>query len=91
MAPSIGRFVHLIVNPEWNNGSDVAPAVVTRVWSDTCVNLRVLLDSNTVDWVTSVALYETREAADADNAKRVADGIAAQGSRPFAAFWPPRV
>lgn len=32
MTPSIGRVVHVLVAPVTNNGSDVAPATVTRVW-----------------------------------------------------------
>ncbi len=34
------------------------PAVITAVWSDTCVNLRVLLDGEPVHWATSRALGE---------------------------------
>lgn len=39
-----------------NNGSDVAPAVIVRCWSDICVNLRVLIDGNETLWVTSAIL-----------------------------------
>lgn len=31
---SIGRIVHVIVDPASNNGSDVAPAIVVRVWGE---------------------------------------------------------
>lgn len=65
--PSVGRIVlyrltagesaascvhHGAVRP-LNNGAEVAPAIITRVFSDTCVNLRVLLDGPDTLWVTS--------------------------------------
>lgn len=76
MKPSVGRIVHAIVDPAMNNGSDVAPAIVTRVWSDTLVNVKVILDSAGADLCqTSVALFEERPA---NEVKR-------------AVFWPPRV
>lgn len=37
-SPSIGRIVHY--RPE-AAGAEVRPAVITKVWSDTCVNLHV--------------------------------------------------
>lgn len=89
MTPSIGRIVHVIVNPEDNNGSDVAPAVIVRVWSEQSVNVRVLLDGNeTPWWRTSIPLYESREALEAGHAQMVISG----GERPplSGAFWPPR-
>jgi hypothetical protein len=52
--PSLGRIVLVPIEPEMNNGSPVAPAIITRVWSDTTVNLRVLADSqNPPLWRTS--------------------------------------
>lgn len=44
--PSLGRVVHTYVNPTENNGSEVAPATIVRVWSDTMVNLSVTLDGS---------------------------------------------
>lgn len=44
--PSLGGVVHTYVTPEENNGSDVAAATITRVWSDTMVNLSVALDTS---------------------------------------------
>jgi hypothetical protein len=58
MKPSIGRIVHVPATPDQNNGSPVAPAVITRVWSDTCVNVRVLLDGPDTPWRTSVSHVE---------------------------------
>jgi hypothetical protein len=87
--PSVGRIVHVIVDPIQNNGTDVAPAVITRVWNEQGVNLRVLLDGESTLWRTSVPLYESRDALEAANAQMVISG----GARPplFGAFWPPRV
>lgn len=55
MKPSIGRIVHFV-----ENGIHFA-AIVTKIWSDTCINLYVFddgsgnLSSNTK---TSVVYYE---------------------------------
>lgn len=80
MKPAIGRIVHVLVDPGINNGSDVAPAIITRVWSDTCVNLRVLHDGPVIapqqqyrpEWLTSWSLHESREALEAHAAERQA-------------------
>lgn len=84
MKPTIGRIVHVFVPPDWNGGSDVAPAIITRVHSDTCVNLRVFYDGpghagpERRDWLTSYLLFGTREEA------------APEGDAPGHAFWPPQ-
>jgi hypothetical protein len=83
MTPSKGRIVHIIVDPKTNNGDDVAPAVITRVWNEQGINARVLLDGPDMPWVTSVPLYESREALEAAYAQT------ATAPR-FGAFWPPR-
>lgn len=79
MTPSLARWVLTRVDPMENNGSDVAPAIITRVWSDSLVNIRVMLDSAASPlWKTSVALFDTEEDA----------------AREFTghyAWWPPRV
>jgi hypothetical protein len=62
--PTVGR--HVLYTPtaaerdEWA-GNPIAPgeqlpAVIVAVWSDECVNLRVLQDGPDVPWVTSVPL-----------------------------------
>jgi len=38
--PSVGRIVHYFPQPD----SEPAAAIITRVWSDTCVNLHVFSD-----------------------------------------------
>jgi hypothetical protein len=58
--PSVGRIVHVPVEPSTSNGADVAPAVITRVWNDTTVNVRVLADAppSATDWRTSLVLVD---------------------------------
>lgn len=57
MKPSIGRIVHFQLNEgqreKLNNYQPTAPAIITAVWGDECVNLKVLLDGETNLWVTS--------------------------------------
>lgn len=75
--PSLGRIVLTPVDPAINNGADVAPAVITRVWNDTTINVRVLLDGHAIDWKTSVTLYDEPPTGDPKVTHY--------------AFWPPRV
>lgn len=74
--PSIGRIVHVIADRAKNNGSDVAAAVITRVWNDTMINVKVLTDGDKDYWQTSINLYDERPQDD---------------SIVRAAWWPPRV
>lgn len=83
--PSIGRIVVALVPPELNNGSDEAPAVITRVWSEHpaggwVVNLRILCDSDNTVWKTSVRLADERP-----------DVVKRNVGAPLVAWWPPRV
>lgn len=92
--PSIGRIVLATVDPRSNNGSDVAPAVITRVFGDDLVNVRVLLDGSDAPWKTSIRLHEDRETLEAAAEKWRAD-LGAVGNDVnlvfHAAYWPPRV
>lgn len=68
MKPSVGRIVHAYVaDTTQNNGADVAPAVITRVWNDTLVNVRILLDGDAIAWRTSVQLHDERPEGEAVN------------------------
>ncbi len=101
MKPALGRIVHVIVDPSHNNGSDEAAAVITRVWNDQAVNVRVLFDGPAVppehapgrqDWMTSVRLRDSRQALEAEHA-RVEAVWQQSGNGPvplayFGAFWP---
>lgn len=64
MKPTIGRIVIFNCNEnqreKLNNYQHPAPAIITAVWSDDCVNLKVLLDGETNLWITS-ALKGTGE------------------------------
>lgn len=95
---SIGRVVHVLVEPSKNNGHDVAPALVTAVFSEPyetndglgeaqTINVRVLCDSQNTLWLTSIQLFDERP-----------DKEALASARPHnpngyeaVAFWPPRV
>jgi hypothetical protein len=63
MQPSIGRIVHYVTAADKH-----VAAIVTAVWTDTCVNLRLFHDgSNTDDgqnvgeWVTSRSLNDSAQ------------------------------
>ena len=89
--PSLGRIVLVTVDPHSNNGSDVAPAVITRVWSDSMINVRVLRDGVDVAWMTSITLHQTREELDDAGDAREAAAPHLAGTVYHAAYWPPRV
>lgn len=85
--PSVGRIVLVPVDainlP--SNGAEVVPGIITRVWSDTMVNLQVFLDSGAVVAKTSARLYDDAAAAAAG---------APSAERAYAelrCYWPPRV
>lgn len=78
MKPSLGRIVLVPMDPTTNNGSDVAPAVITRVWTDTMINVKILTDAPADQWRTSLTLL---------------DQAPVEGALPgmHMAWWPPRV
>lgn len=69
MKPSIGRIVHFVQGKRTGYGEGVVhlPAIVTAVWSGTCVNLQVFTDGANSDdenmshvkWVTSVSFDDS--------------------------------
>jgi hypothetical protein len=88
--PSLGQTVLVTVHPTTNNGTDTAPAVITRVWSEVLVNVAVQLDGhNGTQAKTSVALYPDRDALDAAKAKRDAEVPTGAEYVFTAAYWPP--
>ncbi|MFJ9382082.1 hypothetical protein [Streptomyces sp. NPDC101455] len=61
--PDVGDVVLVPVAPEENNGSTVAPALITRVWNATTINARVLADGNAIGWRTSLRYAESLDDA----------------------------
>ena len=62
MKPTVGEIVNYFPgdtpNMPVHNGAEMLPAVIVRVWSDTCVNLKVFNDGDLDFWKTSVLLDE---------------------------------
>ena len=84
MTASVGRIVHLIGGVAKSNGTDVAPAIITRAWNDGLVNLTVFPDCGAPATASSVTLW-----ADEQSAREwIAE---APEYRSTAACWPSRV
>lgn len=70
MKPTIGRIViykltqqdrdalKALGSSNPNNGASEAPAIVVRVWGESCVNLKVMCDGEHTLWKTSSILGE---------------------------------
>jgi hypothetical protein len=81
--PTVGRSVLVLGGPAVFNGTDVAPAVITRVWSDELVNVTVFPDSSQgVCSCTSVRLCRDEATA------RGTRDSAPEGSTAAYAYWP---
>ena len=63
--PTIGRIVIYKTRTsgegDWCNNAEFLPAIITRVWTSTCVNLKIINDGPCDSWRTAVTL----DAADA--------------------------
>jgi hypothetical protein len=82
MTVTIGRILHVVGVPATGNGTDIAPSIVTRVWSEDTVNVTVFPDAAAPVPATSVRIV-------ADEA--TARGINAEAEYPQTlAFWPAR-
>ena len=84
--PSPARIVLAVGGKAKANGGDVAPAVITRVWSKRedgswLVNATLLPDASAPAVATSVYLFEDEQAA--------RDSL--QHETATALYWPPRV
>ena len=68
MKPSIGRIVIYKYSEsekcQHTNGATEVPAVIVRVWSDACVNLKLIEDGPQDSWRTSRLLYTGPESGD---------------------------
>jgi hypothetical protein len=65
--PSVGRIVLVPMDQAVNNGSDVAPAIICRVWSETSVNVRVVEDGPRIEWRQSLEYTDDLANRDRDN------------------------
>lgn len=82
--PTVGRSVLVLGGPAVSNGTDVAPGVITRVWSDEMVNVTIHPDySNQPRCCSSVRLYPN-EAAAREAHDSAPNGA---GTTPYA-YWP---
>jgi hypothetical protein len=83
--PELGDVVHVpaeALQPVGNNGADVAVGIISRVWSDDKVNVRVLLDgTERVLSKTSMPLHADR----GEWAQARAEGGA------YGCYWPEAV
>lgn len=85
--PSVAQTVLAVGAFARSNGTDVAPAIITRVWGERedgnwTLNVKVLPDAGGVNNATSVTLYADEESA------REAIG---DNQHATACFWPARV
>lgn len=60
MKARVGRLVIVPVANLNGDGVDEAAAVISRVWADDNVNVRVFGDSNDVEWRTALTLTNTK-------------------------------
>lgn len=79
MNPTLGRTVHVVGYT--SNGSNTHPGIVTRAWSETCVNLTLFPDNGGPLCMTSIRFEQTQPLAEA---------YSAQSGQPCA-YWPQRV
>lgn len=87
MIPTPGRIVLAVGNLARANGTDTAPAIITRVWpnaspdeSPWCTNVTIFRDADEPQPATSVYVHANEEAA---------RGALASGAS-TALYWPPR-
>lgn len=95
--PSVGRIVHVLVDPTTNNGSEVAAAIVTATYgvnSDAdgetrhTISVRVVTDTfSDLPSLTSIYLYNERPGAE-KLARLYPRNPTGRGG---IAFWPARV
>lgn len=92
MKPSIGRIVIVLGGPAVTNGTNIAPAIITRTWSDRdtreddpdakpiLINATAFPDLAGAQHLGSIRLFDTKEQAEK----------AYEHGGPAVAYWPPR-
>lgn len=95
--PTIGRIVHVLVDPASNNGSEVAAAIVTATYGVNSdgdgetrhtISVRVVTDTfSDLPSLTSIYLYEERPSSEKLARLYPSNPTGRNGI----AFWPPRV
>jgi hypothetical protein len=85
--PSIGRIVTVVGFEARSNGTDIAPAIITRIWDERpdgawTVNLRVFPDAGIERNATSILLWPDEDTARA---------AISEYETMTAAHWPARV
>ena len=58
--PTIGRIVHFVWMRDETTDSGDQAAIITHVWSDTCINLCVFSPNGETKGETSVVYSDTR-------------------------------
>jgi hypothetical protein len=66
-SPQVGEIVLFTANPDdsiahSNYNKDEIPAIITRVWSDVCVNVKIIPDCGAMQDRTSVVHYTANPA-----------------------------
>lgn len=91
---TIGRIVHVYVDPRSNNGADTCPAILTRVWGTgslvddnglvavASVNMRLLLDHPSNDLATQEWRTSAQVFASRGHADAFLEATAAQNAPP---------
>jgi hypothetical protein len=85
--PTVGRIITVVGGVARSNGTDVAPAIVTRAWGQRedgawTINARVFPDAGIEQNATSIVLWPDEDAARAT--------LEGQPLTVHAAFWPAR-
>lgn len=87
--PSVGRIVIFV----FNDRGESCPAVITRIWSDTCVNLHLMRDDGQKKLATDGVYRITHDAREQllfDNTPTSVN-FEQQGNKARTWHWPPRV
>lgn len=77
--PTVGRIVHVPMDPRDNNGQPYAPAIITQVWTAETINVQIFTDRPGNAWRTSVTYVPDLASIAPDDPGRL-----------YRWTWPPR-